>query len=393
LLGADFRATCEAAAERWGVPALAVGIRLGDREGFACVGGCDADTLFRVASVTKPFTATLALSLLDLDASTGVWPDEVRVRHLLSHTSGFDCECGDLSRFGDGDDALSAVVRELPSVRRFVGVEEAWSYANTGYWLAGARAASAAGSTYEDALGAHVLEPARLEATSFGEPDVAGTGSDAGAARYPRARRPSGGLVSSVRDLLRFGAWQLAEARTNALRMPVAKPSGGVYGYGFAGERIGGVDVWGHGGSFGGYQSSFLLVPARDGVFAGLTNSGRGKQALREVENAFFELAVGARRRVAPAVELAADELEPLAGTYENGELRASVAVEPPALAVELVARGASAQEPEPPVTVRARAVGPRRFEIVDGDLVGDRFDFPLPRFARIGSRLAERVS
>ena len=375
------------------MPALAVGVRLGERDAFASV-GCDADTLFRVASVTKPFTATLAASLLDLDEATGVWPAEVRVRHLLSHTSGFDCECGDLSRFGDGDDALAAVVRELPSVPRLVGVEEAWSYANTGYWLAGRLAAEAAGATYEEAISAHVLRPAGLEATSFGEPDVDGTGPESSVAGYPRARRPSGGLVSSARELLRFGAWQLSEATTDALRVVVAKPTGGVYGYGFAGERVGGVAVWGHPGSFGGFQSSFLLVPERDAVFVGLTNSGRGKQALRELENAFFELAIGARRRVAPTVELGQEALSGLAGVYENAELRATVTVEPPALAVELADRGAaSTADREPPITVRARAVGPSTFEIVDGDYAHDRFDFPLPRFARLGSRLAERVS
>src|SRR2546429_277172 len=103
----------------------------------------DPGTRFRVASVTKPFTATLALELLDLEETTGVWAADVRVRHLLSHTSGYDCELGDLGRFGDGDDALEAVVTELPAVRRWVGVEQAWSYSNAGYWLAGGLCARA----------------------------------------------------------------------------------------------------------------------------------------------------------------------------------------------------------------------------------------------------------
>src|SRR5262245_40581481 len=112
--------------------------------------------------------------MLDLDASTGVWPDEVRVRHLLSHTSGFDGEIGDLARFGDGDDALGRAVAELPCARRWLGVDEVWSYANSGYWLAGWLAAERAGSTYEEALAARVLGAAGLEATSFDEPDLGG---------------------------------------------------------------------------------------------------------------------------------------------------------------------------------------------------------------------------
>src|SRR2546423_6374257 len=126
-MNTSFQAVCEAAAERWQVPALAVGT--GD-EVLAL--GCSAETRFRIASVTKPLTALLAVRLLDLDAGTGIWPDDVRVRHLLSHTSGFDCELpdGDNGKYGAGDDALARCVAALPGVRRLVGVETVWSYAN-----------------------------------------------------------------------------------------------------------------------------------------------------------------------------------------------------------------------------------------------------------------------
>jgi len=386
-----FQAVCEAAAERWEVPALVAGVAVaGDRPTAAV--GCGADTRFRIASVTKPFTATLALSRLDLDASTGVWPEDVLVRHLLAHTSGYDCEHGDLSRFGDGEDALPSAVRELPSVRRWVGADDAWSYSNAGYWLAGCLCARAADATFEEVLARHVLGPARLEATSFGEPDLSGTGPDSIEGPYPRARRPSGGLVSTVGDLLAFGEWQLREEWTARARVPEAKPVGGVYGLGFAGERVGGADVWGHLGSYGGFQSSLLLVPSRGAVFVGLTNSGRGKQALREVEDAWFEALLGARRRVAETVPLPAEDLASFAGDYANGEARASLEPEAGGMRVdveETLPTGAAGER----FTVRARPIGPRTFEIVGGDHAGDRFDFPLPRFVRLGSRLAERVA
>ena len=373
------------------MPALVVGTAVaGDVESVAV--GCAADTIFRIASVTKPFTANLALALLELDAPTDVWPDEVRVRHVLSHTSGFDCECGDLARFGDGDDALAGVACELPSVRRWVGVEEAWSYANSGYWLAGWLCTEAAAATYEDALAERLLAPLGLEATSFGEPSVGGTGRHSDEGLYPRARRPSGGLVSTVADLLRFGEAQLADSRTDVLRVVHGKPAGGVYGLGFFGERVGGHDVWGHGGSFGGFESSLLLAPSRGAVFAGLTNSGRGAQALREVEDAFFERILGSRRAVPPTVELGRDQLDAFAGTYTNSELRATVTVGGPGLALELVEVDRGTGEPREAVSTEARPIGRRTFEFVGGDFDRYRFDFPLPRFARIGSRLQERV-
>jgi CubicO group peptidase (beta-lactamase class C family) len=386
-----FQAVCETAAERWEVPALAVATLVDGRESTVAV-GCSPDTRFRVASITKPFTATLAAATLDLDSSTGVWPEEVRVRHLLSHTSGFDGEIGDLARFGDGDDALARAVAELPGARRWFGVDEVWSYGNSGYWLAGWLAAERNGSTYEEALAAHVLRPAGLEATAFDEPDLGGTGPDSIEGRYPRARRPSGGLVSTVGDLIRFARRQLGDPSTAALRVPVAKPVGGVYGLGFFGERVGGEDVWGHPGSYGGFQSSLLLVPSRGAVFVGLTNSGRGAQALAEVEDAWLEASVGARRREAETVSLTADELAAFAGTYENSGMRATVAAGDGGLVAD-VAEVLPSGEPGESLEIRGRPIGPRTFAVVGGDWDGARFDFPRPGFARLGSRLAERVA
>src|SRR3954470_4065480 len=315
-----FQAVCEAAAEQWSVPALAVGISVGGAE-ETVVHGCDATTRFRIASITKPLTALLVASVLDLDATTGVWPDDVTVRHLLSHMSGFDCELpdGDNAKYGDGDDALARCVADLGGVRRLVGRDVAWSYANTGFWLAALLAAERLGTTYEEAMAEVVLRPAGAEATDFGEPDLEGTGADAAAGRYPRGRRPSGGLVSSVGDLLRIGAWQMAQELAPAQRTVIGKPTAGVYGLGLGGERVGGVEVWGHPGSYGGFQSSMKTIPSPDAVFVGLTNSGNGEKALKIVEDAFFERVLGARQASPTFVQADAGELAGYAGTYENG--------------------------------------------------------------------------
>lgn len=382
MIDTRFHAVCEAAAVEWDVPALAIGIAVGDELETLEI-GCEPGTRFRVASITKPFTATLALDVLELEEATGVWAADVRVRHLLSHTSGYDCEFGDMSRFGDGDDALAGAAAELTAMRRWVGVEQAWSYSNAGYWLAGHLCAQAVGATYEEAITDRILSPLGLEATSFdGEPDVPGTGPDAEGDPYPRARRPSGGLISNVGDLLRFGRHHLDTPGTARMRIVHGKPVGGVYGLGLSGERVGGVDVWGHPGSYGGYQSQLLVVPDRDVVFVGLTNGSRGKQALREIEDAFFEALVGQKRATPEAVELPEDVLESFAGTFANSDAWSEVTAIPGGLLL-------TSDEIEMP----ARPIGKRTFEVHEGDFARDRFDFPLEGFGRFGGRLAERVS
>jgi CubicO group peptidase (beta-lactamase class C family) len=380
VLDSSYLQASEAAALTWEVPALALGVSAGGEVGTHAI-RCARDTVFRVASITKPFTAALSLGLLELEEPSGVWPADVLLRHLLSHTSGFDGDAGDLGRFGAGDDALEVLVAELPKIRRFLGVEQAWSYANTGYWLAGRLCAERAATTYEEALAERVLAPARLEATSFGEPDLAGTGADALPGPYPRARRPSGGLVSNVPDLLRFGEWLLDSPDFARMRVVHGKPPAGVYGLGLSGERVGGIEVWGHGGSWGGFQSSLLVVPDRGAIFVGLTNHSRGGKALRAVEDVFFERVIGARRRVPETVALPDDVRRGFSGSYANSDAVVEVELAVDGLSVKLE-DGAYA----------ARAIGERTFEITEGDRVLERFDFPLEGFGRFSSRLAERV-
>ncbi|HEY3961780.1 MAG TPA: serine hydrolase domain-containing protein [Gaiellaceae bacterium] len=385
MLNTRFFELCEAVVERWRVPALAVGVlEDGAIETFAV--GCDVETRFRVASITKTLTAQLGVGLLELDEPTGVWPDDVRVRHLLSHTSGFDSELPqrDGTRFGTGDDALAQNVAELPLVHRFFGVDEMWSYANTGYCLAGHLAALRTGMSFEDALAANVLAPARLDATSFDEPDLAGHGPDVPPTPYPRARRPAGGLTSTVGDVLRYAQWHLEQPNSARMRVVAGKPIGGVYGFGLSGERVGAIDVWGHRGNYGGFQSSLLTIPDRGAAFAGLTNCETGSKALRELEDAFFELTLGARRRVPEYVSLPVDVYESYTGTYAfaNGDATFQVSFRGDD---ELVVRLGEDE-------IRARPISERAFVVPDGVHINERFDFPHPGFVRF-SRLAERVA
>src|SRR5919197_1384104 len=128
------------------VVSAADGVR--DRDGDATV---SADTVFRIASITKPFTATLAMTLvqdglLALDEPPPGTQTTATVRQLLSHVGGLAIEWPvDLDDANDDEALLRLASREpefLP-----VGTGELFSYCNTGYWLVGAAAARAAGTT------------------------------------------------------------------------------------------------------------------------------------------------------------------------------------------------------------------------------------------------------
>jgi CubicO group peptidase (beta-lactamase class C family) len=411
-------AACRDALSRWGAPGAVVGVFADDAAETRAYGAADLDSgrpveaadRFRVASITKPATATLAVLLadegllaLDEPVPLDLPHDRVAIAHLLSHTGGFEGEAGDLARFGDGDDALDAAVAALPGQRRLLPPGEAWSYSNAGYWAAGLLCARAAGTTYERALAERVLEPLGMADTSFDEPDVSGhVQVEPGDPRhvpappvpYPRARRPSGGLVSTADDLLRFAAHHLGEPRLARMREPLAETPTGAYGLGWQLERVEGVDLWSHLGSYGGFQTILGLLPERGAAFTVLTNGTGGDVVVREVTNALLGELAGVRRTPPPTLELGAAELAQVAGRYAHSYLDATVDVVDGRIALDVATLDWDGNRAPMP-RLEARPVGRRTFAIVGGQWDGDRLDF-VPRegraeFARIGSVLVPR--
>ncbi len=165
------------------------------------------------------------------------------------------------------------------------------------------------------------------------------------------------------------------------MRIVHGKPPAGVYGLGLFGERVGGVEVWGHSGSYGGFQSSLLVVPDRHAVFTGLTNSSVGRNALWEIENAFFERVLGERRRVQEHIALPAEVRESFTGSYANSAGWYEVKLASAGLVAIIDGTAYPAQ-----------AIGERTFEITEGDRIRARFDFPREGFGRFGGRLAEHI-
>ncbi len=416
MLDGALSADCEEVLARWDVPGAAIGV-LADGEvatrGFGVLDlrtgdPVTAESTFRIASITKPFTATLGLylslsGLVSLDEEVPGPVEGLTPQHLLSHLGGFEGEAGDLARFGEGDEALPLLVRELAAQPQIVPPEEVWSYCNAGYWLIGQFLADRAGSSYEQALADWVLSPLGLSRTGFGAPEATGhepiePGSSVHepvSAAYPRARNASGGLVSNVGDLLTFARFHLESAETEILRRPVVDTPTGDYGFGFALERVGELELWGHTGDYGGFRSLLALEPESGFAFAGLVNSARGGSALEQILDAELERALGVRRVPPETVPLPAAELELLAGRYAHSELELDLRAEGDRLLVDAVEIDRVSRARTALLPLRARSLGRRLFALEGDEWERARFDFHpragAPRFVRFGSRLAER--
>lgn len=197
-----------------------------------------ADTVFRIASMSKNFTALAALKLRDdgklrLDApAETVIPElktlkypttdspRITVRDLLTHSAGFvtDDPWGD-RQLAMPEDEFSRFVAAGVPFSRAPGM--AFEYSNFGYALAGRAVTNASGRNYADYIAEAFLRPLGMASTGYDQAR-APAGRRAVGYRWqdgqwveepslgPGAFGAMGGLMTSANDYARYMAWELA---------------------------------------------------------------------------------------------------------------------------------------------------------------------------------------
>ncbi|MFD7439869.1 serine hydrolase domain-containing protein [Streptomyces sp. NPDC059909] len=263
----------------------------------SCVDGHapDADTQYRIGSITKPFTAVLVLRLRDeglLDLGDplekhlpGTGVGEVTIGQLLGHSAGLAAESPAPwweRTPGALRPKLSDVLGEKPLLHP---VGRRHHYSNPGYTLLGSLIEAVRGETWEVVLRREILEPLGLSRTSA-QPEAPHAG---GWAVHPWAdvmmpepaedlglMAPAGQLWSTASDLCRFAGFLaqgddrvLSEESVREMRTPSVPPEAGDwesgYGLGLQVVRRGGRTLIGHGGSLPGFVAG-LWVDVEEGV-------------------------------------------------------------------------------------------------------------------------------
>ncbi|MEU9994650.1 serine hydrolase domain-containing protein [Streptomyces sp. NPDC050848] len=275
-----------------------------------CVDGHapDADTQYRIGSLTKVFTAVLVMrlrdeGLLDLNdpldkhlSGTGV--GEVTIAQLLGHSAGLAAEAPAPwweRTPGTVRPELADVLGDEP-FRHPVGRRH--HYSNPGYTLLGSLIEAVRGVSWEEALRSEILEPLGLTRTSV-RPVAPHAG---GWAVHPWAdvmlpepsedlglMAPAGQLWSTAEDLCRFAGFLaqgddrvLDAASVEEMRTPAVAPGAGDRegGYGLGVQLLRWDDrmLIGHTGSLPGFVAC-LWVSVEDGVAAvALANATSGPQ-------------------------------------------------------------------------------------------------------------------
>ena len=311
-------------AQEYGIPGVAVGVWVDGHEMYACHGvtstdnplPVDQDTLFVLGSVTKTYTATTLMclvekGLVELQAPVRLYVPELKltdeqaateitVLNLLNHTAGLDW--GLILDTGEGDDALSTYVAKMADLKLISAPGARASYSQAGYNLAGRIIEKVTGLTYESAVASLLLEPLGLSHSFFNRddimtrrfavghnPDEGGKLSVARLWRRWRGDNPGGGLASSVSDQIRWARFHLADGRTQSgvrllsaerlhqMKEPTVALRGSTLGdsigISWFLRTVDGVRTVGHGGSANGQFAELLTVPERAFAVVSVSNS------------------------------------------------------------------------------------------------------------------------
>lgn len=324
-----------ALADKHGVVGASLAIRVGDETVEAAVGVLNQrtgqpatpDSVFQIGSITKVWTATLVMQLvdeglLDLDAPIATHLPDFRVadeevartvttRQLLAHTSGID---GDLFLdTGRGDDCLSTYVAAMKDLTQVHPQGATMSYCNSGFSLLGRLVEVLRGQTWDAVLRERILAPLGLDSAGTLPEEALLFGAATGHMVLPgqdapivtpqwgiyRSAGPAGLIHCPARDVLAFaqlhldggvtpdGTRVLSAESVAAMQQPqVEVPDpytlGSHWGLGWILMTWDGRPVFGHDGATLG-QGAFLRILAEDRLSVALcTNGGKAPRELFE---------------------------------------------------------------------------------------------------------------
>jgi CubicO group peptidase (beta-lactamase class C family) len=311
---------------------------------------------------------------------------KVTVRHLLTHMGGW---VGDyFNDFGNGDDALDKMVKDIARMEQIQPLGTIWSYNNTGFNIASRVIEVVTKKPYEQAMQEMLLTPAGLDMTFFYPSDilfthrfVVGHQTVDGKVKVTRpwaigrAGNGVGGVVSTVRDLLKYARFHMSNGKKNvisgkslkAMRVPqVDAGARGMMGITWFIRKIGDVTVYAHGGATNGQQAYFFFIPDEDFACAVLTNSDDGGIINDGVFSRVLKLYFNAQANLPKPIRNSSEELTPYLGRYKIGTKCFDLKAKDQQLIYHHVPLGGFPTPDTPP----GPALAPMRFSFYERDKV-----------------------
>jgi CubicO group peptidase (beta-lactamase class C family) len=367
------------------------------------------DSLFQVGSITKAWTATMIMQLVDegrlsleitvAEALPGIrltrddTGAQVTVGHLLTHASGID---GDIfTDTGRGADCIERYVAGLADAAQICPVGRAYSYCNSGFVVLGRIIEVIDGVDWDASLRRRLIAPLGLTQTvTLPEEAIMHRAAVGHRARprehepvptwmLPRSLGPAGLITSSAGDLLTFarlhlaggvaanGTRLLSEDSASQMRRPRMRVPGpgapDAVGLSWRLEDWDGRPVFGHDGSTAGQNAFLRIEPASGVAVCLLTNASNGEPLYERLFGEVLAECAGITLPPGP---------EPADGAVDGDMARHAARYERTSRRFDISVRDGRLHGIATPTGELAalREAEPEEFDLYPADLTGDSF-------------------
>ncbi len=358
------------AMERLGVPGAAIGIYYEGEEYTAGFGvnninhplPVDGQTLFQIASISKTFTGTTTMRLveqgkLDLDTPLKTYipglklsdpeaTEKATLRHVFTHHGGW---VGDyFGDFGRGEDALTKYVAGMADLEQVSPLGSAFSYNNAGYNLAARAIELVTGKPFEQNVKELVLDPLGLKHTFYFPEDAivhrVAVGHQVYYDKTPtkvlepwawsRTSAALGGLITNVTDILRYAQFQMGDGSwtgEDGAKIQLLKPEtmqimqskqanagslSELMGITWMLRQAGDVRLIGHGGASYGQMSLLQIAPDQKFAIIVVSNGSIGTILCSEVTKWALENFLNVPEAAVEHLQLDSEALSAYTGEY-----------------------------------------------------------------------------
>jgi len=311
----------------------------------------DANTKFQIASVTKTFTSTVVLKLVELKEMSLAdklskyykgfpYGDSITIENLLMHTSGLRNFTEENSVVAETDE--QRMVPYLKALKPDFAPGTNWHYSNSGYVMLAYIIQKVSGMSYWQAVHKYIFDPLQMQSSGF---DFTHLKDDEKAVGYHMLndsikRQASitdstvpfgaGAIYSTVEDMYKWHRGLQAYKIVNKDLMEQAYISGALhnYGYGWQIDSIYGRKMVSHSGSISGFGSNFARIPGDDICIVLLSNrSGSTFDVMHITDKLLAVLyhqpySIPFKRK---PVEISIDILKKYIGTYKIDEMNLTI--------------------------------------------------------------------
>ncbi len=304
----------------------------------------DGNTIFQLASISKQFTATVILKLVELkkmaltDKLSKFYPgypkgDSITVEHLLTHTAGIY----DFTRDETGQNTatLMQMIDRFKNKPLDFAPGKGWRYSNSNYTLLAYIISKASGMSYEQAVRKYIFEPLKMTRSGFDFLNLADKNKATGYSILNDSTQKvafvgdstviigCGSIYSTAADLYK---WHSGLQQYKIVGRPLMEKAyqsfKSNYGYGWMIDSLYGKRLVAHGGDIAGFTTNISRITADDVCIVLLNNTENvnmqlvSRKILAILYNQPYRLTV--LRTEKKEVSLPTASLQRYVGTYKD---------------------------------------------------------------------------